>query len=352
MSAPSLSTPLLKNPSTAGMLLLKARTFIALFLLLIVFSILSPTFLTPQSLILIAKHVALYAIMGIGMTSVIISGGIDLSVGSVVGLSGMIAGGLLYQGMRLGDVTVYFNAVIVCIIACVLGTLVGGVNGLLVSRFKVAPFIATLGTLYVSRGFALIRSGGETFPNLMGKQELGNTGFQLLGAGTCLGIPFSIWIMVVLGLATAYVFKKTPLGWHIFAVGGNEKAAMMSGIRVPRIKMTVYMFSGFCAAVVGLIVSSQLVAAHPATGESWEMNAIAAAVLGGTSMAGGIGTIGGTIVGAFVIGVLNDGMIMLGVSEFWQMVIKGLVIVVAVIVDQVQRDMQNRMALQTRNQNG
>jgi len=340
-----------KNNTSIGILLLKARTFIALIVLIIVFSILSPNFLTAQSLILVAKHVALYAIMGIGMTAVIISGGIDLSVGSVVGLSGMIAGGLIYQGLVLNTfgVTIYFNVLVIMFIAAMLGVLVGAVNGILVSKFKVAAFIATLGTMYIARGFALIRSGGETFPNLVGKPELGNTGFPLLGAGSVLGIPISKWIMIVIGAVTAYIFKKTPLGWHIFAVGGNEKAALLSGIRVNRVKMFVYMFSGFCSAIVGLIVSSQLVAAHPATGESWEMNAIAAAVLGGTSMSGGVGTIGGTLIGAFVIGVLNDGMIMLGVSEFWQMVIKGIVIIVAVIVDQFQRDLENKLALQTRN---
>lgn len=341
----------LKSNVSIGMLLLKARTFIALIVLVIVFSVLSPNFLTGQSLVLIAKHVALYAIMGIGMTAVIICGGIDLSVGSIVGLGGMIAGGLIYQGLRLPmfGIAIYFNVFIVIIITLILGVLVGAVNGLLVSRFKVAAFIATLGTMYIARGFALLRSGGETFPNLVGKTELGNTGFPILGAGVVFGIPISIWIMIVFGLVAAYIFKKTTLGWHIFAVGGNEKAAELSGVRVNRIKMFVYMFSGFCSAMVGLIVSSQLVASHPANGTSWEMNAIAAAVLGGTSMAGGIGSIGGTIIGAFVIGVLNDGMVMLGVSEFWQMVIKGLVIIVAVMVDQVQRDLQNKLALQSRN---
>jgi len=137
----------------------------------------------------------------------------------------------------------------------------------------------------------------------------------------------------------------TPLGRHIFAVGGNERAARISGVRVNMVKMFVYMFSGFCAAIVGLIISSELMASHPATGESFELNAIAAAVLGGTSMSGGRGTIGGTIVGAFVIGILSDGLVMMGVSSFWQMVIKGLVIIVAVVVDQAQRRLQSRVTL-------
>ncbi|HUC92859.1 MAG TPA: ABC transporter permease [Paenibacillus sp.] len=338
------------NMSTT-MLLLKARTFIALIVLVAVFSFLAPNFLAVQSIMLIAKHVALYAILGIGMTFVVVSGGIDLSVGSIVGLAGMIAGGLIYEGLVLPmfGVTVYFSVPMVILITLITGTLMGSVNGLLVTKFNVAPFIATLGMLYVARGIAMLRSDGKTFPNLVGKPELGNTGFPLLGAGTFLGIPYAIWIMIVLGFIAAYLFKKTPFGWHIFAVGGNERAAELSGVRVKRVKILVYMFSGFCAAIVGLIVSSQLVASHPATGETWELNAIAAAVLGGTSLAGGRGTIGGTVLGAFVIGVLSDGMVMMGVSEFWQMVIKGLVIVLAVIVDQFQRNLQNKLALESRN---
>jgi erythritol transport system permease protein len=149
----------------------------------------------------------------------------------------------------------------------------------------------------------------------------------------------------VLALVMAYVARFTPLGRHIFAVGGNERAARMSGVRVNRVKMAVYMFSGFCAALVGLIVSSELMASHPATGESFELNAIAAAVLGGTSMSGGRGTVGGTIIGAFVIGILSDGLVMMNVSEFWQMVIKGLVIIFAVVIDQAQRRLQQRVTL-------
>lgn len=334
-----------------GMVLLKARTFIALIILLIVFSFLAPNFLSTNSLILIAKHVALYALLGIGMTLVIISGGIDLSVGSIVGLAGMIAGGFINQGLKLSmfGITIYFSVPVIIVITLILGVLLGALNGFVITRFNVAPFIATLGSMYVARGFALIRSNGETFANITGNPKLGNTGFELLGAGRILGLPISIWIMIIVGVITAYMLKKTPLGWHIFAVGGNEKAAEYSGIRVKKVKMIVYMVSGLCAAMVGLIVSSELVASHPQTGNTWEMNAIAAAVLGGTSMVGGIGTIGGTIIGAFVIGVLNDGMVMMGVSEFWQMVIKGCVIVIAVIVDQFQRNLQNKFALQKKN---
>lgn len=328
--------------------LLKARTFIALILLLIVFSILIPNFLSPHNIILMSKHVVLYALLGIGMTFVIVTGGIDLSVGSIVGLAGMIAGGLIYEGLVLNPlgVTIYFSIPIVILITLIFGTLMGGVNGFLITKFNVPPFIATLGLLYVARGLALLRSDGSTYPSLSGNPENGNTGFALLGSGTILGLPISIWVMILFGVIAVYIFRKTPLGWHILAVGGNEKAASISGVRVNRVKYIVYMISGLCAAMVGLIVASQLGAAHPATGESWELNAIAATVLGGTSLAGGRGSIGGTIMGAFVITVLNDGMVMMGISEFWQMVITGGVIVLAVIVDQLQGRIQHKLALE------
>ncbi|MEI8699300.1 MULTISPECIES: ABC transporter permease [Mesorhizobium] len=326
--------------------LMKARTFIALIAVLIFFSIAAPNFLSAANLILMSKHVALNAFLAMGMTFVIITGGIDLSVGSIVGLCGMVAGYLVLNGIDLQvGYTIYFNVFEIALITLAVGILIGAVNGLLITRLNVAPFIATLGVLYVARGLALLSSDGRTFPNLVGKPDLGTTGFGFLGAGRLLGLPVSIWILVVVALGAAYLAKYTPLGRHIFAVGGNERAARISGVRVNMVKMFVYMFSGFCAAIVGLIISSELMASHPATGESFELNAIAAAVLGGTSMSGGRGTIGGTIVGAFVIGILSDGLVMMGVSSFWQMVIKGLVIIVAVVVDQAQRRLQQRVTL-------
>jgi erythritol transport system permease protein len=201
--------------------------------------------------------------------------------------------------------------------------------------------------LYVARGAALLISDGATFPNLVGRESLGNTGFPELGAGTFIGLPYPIWIMVLVAAAGAFVTRKTPFGRHVYAVGGNEKAAALSGVRVERVKLATYMISGLCAAVVGLIIASQLVAAHPATGETFELNAIAVVVLGGTSLMGGRGTISGTLIGAFVIGVLVNGMVLLGVSEFWQIVIKGSVIVLAVVVDQWQQRVQQRRVVRS-----
>lgn len=340
--------PAAKKKMKLGMLLLKLRTFIALILVAVYFSFMASNFLSMANMVIMIKHVAIYAFLAIGMTFVIITGGIDLSVGAIVGLAGMVAGGLISQGLHLPmfGVTVYFHLPMVILITLLVGALCGAVSGFLITRFKVAPFIATLGMLYIARGAALLLSDGKTFPNLVGNEQLGNTGFPWLGSGSALGVPVSIWILVLLGAAAAYVAKRTPLGRHIYSVGGNERAALLSGVRVNRVKMIVYMFAGFCSAIAGLIIASQLEASHPASGEMFELTAIAAAVLGGTSLAGGRGSIGGTIIGAFVIGVLGDGMVMMGVSSFWQMVIKGIVIVAAVVVDQFQRNLQSKAALQ------
>ncbi len=342
----ALTAPKSTN-ANALLLLLRLRTFVALILVLAFFSWAAPNFLSTANAVIVSKHVALNALLAIGMTFVIITGGIDLSVGSIVGLCAMVAGWLMLNGINLGiGYTVWFNTVEIVLIACAVGVSVGIVNGVLITRLGVAPFIATLGTLYIARGAALLSSGGRTFPNLSGSAEFGTLSFPFIGAGKILGLPIIIWLLVLVGLLAHYISRRTTLGRHIYAVGGNERGAQLSGVKVNRIKMFVYMFSGFCAALVGVVIASQLQASHPATGETFELNAIAAAVLGGTSMSGGRGRIGGTIVGAFVIGILSDGLIMMGVSSFWQTVIKGVVIIAAVVVDQAQNKLQARVALQ------
>lgn len=328
--------------------LLRGRAFIALILVLVVFTSLSPQFLSTDNIVIMSKHVAINALLAVGMTFIILTGGIDLSVGSVVGMTAMIAGGLINEGINLPQmgIIIYPHTWMIIAISLVVGTLMGTISGLIITRFNVAPFIATLGTMYVARGIAGLRNNGYTFPNLIGRPEFGNTGFEILGAGDFLGINYSIWLMVVFAVVAYIVTTRTPFGRHVYSIGGNERAAELSGVRIQRTKLIVYSISGFCAAMVGLIISSQLVAAHPATGEAFEMNAIAAVVLGGTSLAGGRGSIGGSLIGAFVIGVLGDGLVMMGVSSFWQKVIKGAVIVLAVIIDQVQARIQERIALQ------
>jgi erythritol transport system permease protein len=324
----------------ALLFVLRARAVFVLLTLLILFSVLAPSFLTTNNLAILSKHVAISAILAIGMTFVVLTGGIDLSVGSAAGLGGMVAGYVLTQGITFGGSVRYpsvFFAVLSTLTVCLV---VGLLNGWLVAKAGVAPFIATLGTLYIARGAALLLSNGKTFPNLAGQAARGNTGFPMLGQSFLLGIPLPVWIMLVLFALAAVVAAKTPFGRHVYAVGGNERAARLAGIRVPRVKLTTYVVSALCASLVGLIIASQLEAAHPATGESFELNAIAAVVLGGTSLMGGRGSITGSLIGAFVIGVLADGLVMLGVSEFWQMIIKGTVIVLAVAIDQLQSRLQ------------
>ncbi len=329
-------------------LLLKGRAFIVLIAVVVVFTAIVPNFLSSANVEIMIKHVAINALLGIGMTFVILTGGIDLSVGSIVGFTAMVAGMLINEGISLpfSDAVAYPSVWLVIVISLAAGTLLGAINGFVITRFNVAPFIATLGMLYVARGLALLSNDGNTFPNLVGRSDLGNTGFAELGAGDLLGVNWSIWIMILFTAIAVFVSTWTPFGKRVFAIGGNERVAELSGVKVKRIKTTVYMISGFCAATVGLILASQLVAAHPATGQFFELNAIAAVVLGGTSLAGGRGGVLGTVIGAFVIGILADGLVMKGVSSFWQQVIKGLVIVIAVIIDQVQARLQERLDLQ------
>jgi erythritol transport system permease protein len=261
-------------------------------------------------------------------------------------LAGIIAGGLINTGLVLYTfgVRIYFHTWLVVVIALLAGACAGALNGALVSILNVPPFIATLGSLYVARGAALLISNGATFPDLAGRPELRNTGFSAIGSGMLLDLPAPIWLMLAFAVAAAFIAGSTPFGRRVYAVGGNERAAELSGVRVRRVKFAVYVISGFCAAMVGVIIASQLGAAHPATGETFELNAIAAVVLGGASLMGGRGTIANTIAGAFVIGVLADGLVLLGVSQFWQIVIKGAVIVLAVVLDQLQQRYARRAA--------
>ena len=324
-----------------GTVLLEGRAFIALAVLIVVFALLSDSFLSVNNLITMTKHVAYNAILALGMLFVILKGGIDLSVGSTVGLSGIIAGVLL-EGLQIDslDVVLYPAVWVVVVASLAIGTLVGFINGILVTRFNVAPFIATLGMLYVARGAALLISNGTTYPRLGGSPELGNTGYGFLGGGRLLGVPNGIWVMIVFALVALFVLRKTPFGRWVYATGGNERAAELAGVPVRNVKLWVYMISGFCAATAGIILTSELTSAAPQLGESFELNAIAAVVIGGAALTGGRGNVRGVLLGAFVIGFLSDGLVIVGVSTFWQILIKGAVIVLAVMLDQAQQRLQ------------
>lgn len=334
------SSPIAGPLANTALFALRARAFFILVLLLLLFTVLTPDFMTVNNLSILAKHVSISALLAVGMTSVVLTGGVDLSVGSIAGLGGIITGLLITHGINVGGTVHYPSIRLVILITILACMMIGALNGFLVAKASVPPFIATLGTLYIARGTALLLSHGHTLPNLGGIPARQNTGFTAIGQDFFVGVPIPVWIMLIVATFAGIVAAKTPFGRHVYAVGGNERAALLAGIRVERIKLITYIFSSICAALVGLIIASQLESAHPATGESFELNAIAAVVLGGTSLMGGRGSISGSIIGACVIGVLADGLIMLGVSEFWQIVIKGVVIVVAVAIDQVQVRLQ------------
>lgn len=326
-------------------LLVEGRAFFALLTVIVVFSILSPNYLTISNLLTMSSHVAIYALLALGMLLVILNGGIDLSVGSTLGLSGIIAGWLM-QGVRLQTfgVTLFPSVWVVALASCLVGALVGVINGVLVARFKVAPFVATLGTLYAVRGVALLKTNGLTYNNLGGDPELGNTGFNWLGFNKLLGVPIGVWVMVVVVMLTSIVLNRTIFGRWLYSSGGNERAAELSGVPVKTVQVRVYIASGVLAAIAGLILSSELTSAGPTAGSSYELTAIAAVVIGGAALTGGRGNVRGTLLGAFVIGFLGDGLVIIGVSSYWQTVFTGTVIVLAVLLNSVQYRRRKRSA--------
>ncbi len=318
-------------------LLLEGRAYFALIAIVVVFSILSPYYLSLGNFLTMASHVALFGILAIGMLLVILNGGIDLSVGSTLGLSGVVAG-FLMQGVTLNalGVVLYPPVWAVAVLACALGAAIGLVNGVLIAQFKVPAFVATLGVMYMVRGVALLMTNGLTYNNLGGRPDLGNTGFDWLGFNRLLGIPIGVVVMVVLALIGSLVLSRTPFGRWLYASGGNARAAELSGVPVKTVQVSVYMLSGICAAVAGLILSSQLTSAGPTAGTTYELTAIAAVVIGGAALTGGRGTIRGTLLGAFVIGFLSDGLVIIGISSYWQTVFTGAVIVLAVLLNAIQ----------------
>lgn len=331
--------------------MIEGRALIALAIIVVTFSLMTPNFLQPDNLLIMTRHVAMNAILALGMLMVILNGGIDLSVGSTVGFTGVIAGYLLRGfDVPLIEMVAYPAVWVVVLIACLAGLLVGYVNGIVVSRFRVAPFIATLGMLYVARGFALLITDGETFTDLFGRPELGNTGFVSVLAGRPLGIPMPVWVMVAVAAAFSLLLTRTPFGRWLYASGSNSRAAELSGVPVRRVQTRIYMLSGLCAGIVGVLLTADLPAATPRAGEFYELNAIAAVVIGGATLSGGRGTVRGTLIGAFVIGFLVDGLVLVGVSVFWQQVIKGAVIILAVAIDQMQQNLQRRRGTTTKAQ--
>ena len=318
-------------------LILEGRAFFALIVIIAVFSFLSPYYFSLSNFLTMASHVAIFGILAIGMLLVILNGGIDLSVGSTLGLAGCFAG-FLMQGVTLSSfgVILYPPVWAVVVLTCALGAVVGAVNGVLIAYLRVPAFVASLGVLYVARGIALLMTNGLTYNNLGGRPELGNTGFDWLGFNRLAGIPIGVIVLAALAIVCGLVLSRTAFGRWLYASGGNERAADLSGVPVKRVKIIVYVLSGVCAAIAGLVLSSQLTSAGPTAGTTYELTAIAAVVIGGAALTGGRGTTRGTMLGAFVIGFLSDGLVIIGVSAYWQTVFTGAVIVLAVLMNSIQ----------------
>ncbi|BDG45175.1 ribose ABC transporter permease [Saccharococcus caldoxylosilyticus] len=298
----------------------KLGPLIGFFLLCIVLSILSDSFLTVNNWMNVLRQVSINALIAFGMTFVILTGGIDLSVGSVLALSSAITAGMMASGMN------GFTAIIIGLLA---GFLMGAINGVVITKGRVAPFIATLATMTMFRGLTLVYTDGRPITGFASDDIL----FQMMGRGYFLGIPVPVVFMLIAYAVLYFVLKKTTFGRHTYAVGGNEEASRLSGIRVDRLKIWIYSLTGGLSALAGIILTSRLNSAQPTAGTAYELDAIAAVVLGGTSLSGGRGWIFGTLVGALIIGVLNNGLNLLNVSSFYQQVIKGAVILLAVLLD-------------------
>ncbi|AJI96723.1 branched-chain amino acid transport system / permease component family protein [Yersinia ruckeri] len=301
--------------------LLEQKSLIALLVLIAVVSSLSPNFFTLNNLFNILQQTSVNAIMAVGMTLVILTSGIDLSVGSLLALTGAVAASLV--GMEM-------NALVAVGAALAAGAFVGACTGVIVAKGKVQAFIATLVMMLLLRGVTMVYTNGS--PVNTGFTDVADA-FGWFGIGRPLGIPTPIWLMAIVFVGAWYMLHHTRLGRYIYALGGNEAATRLSGISVDKVKIIVYSLCGLLAALAGIIEVARLSSAQPTAGTGYELDAIAAVVLGGTSLAGGKGRIVGTLIGALILGFLNNGLNLLGVSSYYQMIVKAVVILLAVLVD-------------------
>jgi len=289
----------------------------------VVLSIMSPHFLTANNLINVATQVTVNALVSVGMTFVIITGGIDLSVGSIIAASAMTMGMLMKSD----------QPVLLAVIAgLAVGTLIGAINGVLVTLGKLPPFIATMGMMNIARAAALIMSGGATLSSFP-------RDFFWLGIDTIpmTPIPVQVVIMIAIYFLAFYILRYRKMGRYIYAIGGNKEATRLSGINTKKYEFSAYAISGLTASVAGMILAAKLNAAQPTAGEGYELNAVAATVIGGASLSGGVGSIWGTLIGALIIGVIRNGMNLMNADSYWQTGIIGGIIIVAVLVDGLRK---------------
>jgi ribose transport system permease protein len=319
----------LKSP-TRKQTILKFQTIIVLLLMCIALSILSDKFLTVDNTWNVMRQISVNIVISVGMTLVILTGGIDLSVGSILALCGAITASLIKFGVEIPSINLFleftlFGAIMASIL---IGGILGWFNGFMITKFKVPPFVATLAMLTIARGLTMLWTKGFPITGL-------GDDFAFLGTGWFLNVPMPVWISAIVVVVTIVVTNKTKIGRYIYAVGGNETASLFAGLNISGVKIFVYTAAGVLAGIGGLIVTSRLDSSQPNAGFGYELDSIAAVVIGGTALSGGKGTILGTVQGALIIGVLNNGLVLLNVSPFWQQVIKGLVILLAVIIEKV-----------------
>ncbi len=309
-------------------LLKKSQSLIALFVLCLVIGIMSDKFMTTTNLWNVLRQISVNVCISVGMTLVVLMAGIDLSVGSVLAFSSAVCAGLLKNGIAIPSLDLFIGFTVLggVLVALLIGLMMGLFNGWVITKFSLPPFVATLAMLTIARGATMLYTKGIPISNL-------GANFEFIGSGWLLGIPVPVWISILVVLVVVFITKKTTFGRYIYAIGGNEKAAFLSGININTIKLAVYGIAGMMAAVGGILVTSRLNSAQPNAGASYELDSIAAVVIGGTSLSGGVGTVTGTVIGAAIIGVLNNGLVLLDVSPFWQQVVKGGVILLAVIID-------------------
>jgi ribose/xylose/arabinose/galactoside ABC-type transport system permease subunit len=301
-----------------GEYLKKYGVLIAFLLICAILSVLTPNFLTLQNILIIFRQISINGILAIGVTFVILTGGIDLSLGSVVALTGVVAA-LFAQNEN-------FIILIPLLFGVLTGLVIGAVNGTIITKGRTAPFIVTLGMMTIARGLALVVSDGRPISNL-------SDSFNVIGRGDVFYIPIPILIFFIVIILASLILNKTKLGRYIYAVGGNENAARASGINVDSVKMFAYIICSGLAGLAGIILASRITTGQPNAGIAYELDAIAAVVIGGTSLSGGVGKVTGTVIGALIIGVINNGLDLLNISSYYQQIIKGGIIITAVLID-------------------
>lgn len=296
---------------------------IGFFALCFLLSFMSPVFLSQKNIMNVLRQISTNLYLACAMTMIIILGGIDLSVGSIIALSGVVTGGMIaFEGAAVP---------VAVLTGLIIGLFVGAFNGIVVAKTSIPPFIVTLATMNIARGAAYVYTGGKPV-RVMSEQ------FNFIGSGYVANIiPTPVIYLLIILIISVLIMNKTKLGRYIYAVGGNRQAASFSGLRIQKILFFPYAFSGLMAGIAGVVLASRMFSGQPTAGEGAEMDAIAAVVLGGTSMSGGIGKIGGTVIGALVIGVLSNGLNLLNINSFWQYIVKGVVILIAVYVDAMRK---------------